>query len=463
MNIRFHAIGVEGRALLTLAAPLAAAQVSQMAMSLTTSLQLGHLDSLELAAGGLGASITSMLVLVTQGLLAGIQPSIAQARGRNDAMTQSTYALMLASAWSVVLLASLVIVVLLVNMEPLLLAASVEVDIAQRTAAYCRAFAWGIPPLLGYVPLRYYLTTLGRTRVVMLLAVAGALLNAAFGWVLIFGHMGFPRLGAEGGGYALSLTWWCLLAALFWHCHTQRQMPFARLPERAALRLGVKELFSVGWPIGGLYAAEIGLISLASVQMGQFGTVDLGAHLICLNIVNLVFMVPLALSQAATIRVGMITGLGEPTRAQLSGWVSLGLGAIFMAVTGLVLAWQQPRIVAWFLSPHDEHYSAISAVTAKLFLILAVYFVFDGLQAIATGALRGLKDTYVPMLICIAGYWILAFPTSLLLAYGMGMGVVGFWIGYALGLSGAAVALVYRWWQMARTPLSKTAHPSFQP
>lgn len=435
----------EYRALLALALPLATAQIGQMAMAVTTGIQLGHLSSLALSAGGLGASITSVLVLVSQGVLAGIQPIIAQARGRADEQTEAAYAGALWAALILALIASLLIVPVLMNMSTLLVWLGVEADIAGLTAAYCQGFAWGVPAILAYAPLRYYLAALEQIRVTLLLAFAGAVLNALLGGLLIFGDDDWTGLGAAGGGLSLSATWWCMLLALVWYCWFQRRLPKARVADRRALMCNIREVLAVGWPIGGLYAAEIGLVTLATVQIARFSSVELGAHLICLNIVNIVFMVPLALSQAATIRVARFIGLNQPAAARNSGGTALALAGLFMAFAGFFIALQQPRIVSLFLTQNDENFTAILELSQSLFLILALYFVFDGIQTVATGALRGLKDTRAPMLICLCGYWGLAFPVGLFLGRGLGWGAAGFWSGYAAGLAAVALALTLRW------------------
>ncbi|HEY0288060.1 MAG TPA: MATE family efflux transporter [Pseudomonas sp.] len=435
----------EFRALLALAVPLAAAQIGQMAMAVTTGIQLGHVGSLALAAGGLGASITSVLVLVSQGVLAGIQPIIAQARGRADEHTQQAYAGALWAALALALIASLLVVPLLLNLTPLLELMGVETDVAALTASYCRNFAWGVPAILAYAPLRYYLAALEQIRVILLLAFAGAAVNALLGWMLIFGTPYWTGLGVAGGGLALSTTWWCMLLALVWYCQVHRRLPQLRFLSWPTLVRNTQEVFAVGWPIGGLYAAEIGLVTLATLQVARLGPVELGAHLICMNIVNIIFMVPLALSQAATIRVATFIGLNQPWAVRRSGWSALMLAGLFMVLSGLLITWQEQRIVTLFLPSDDANFAAILELNHSLFLILALYFVFDGIQTVATGALRGLKDTRAPMLICLCGYWGLAFPVGLFLARGLGWGAAGFWCGYAVGLAVVAALLTLRW------------------
>lgn len=440
----------ELRALLALALPLATAQIGQMAMAVTTGIQLGHLSSVALAAGGLGASITSVLVLVAQGVLAGIQPIIAQARGRADEHTEAAYAGALWAALILALLASLLIVPVLMNMSTLLGWFGVEADIARLTAAYCQGFSLGVPAILAYAPLRYYLAALEQVRVILLLALAGAALNALLGGLLIFGSGHWTGLGVAGGGLALSGTWWCMLLVLAGYCLIQRRLPLVGISNWPTLGRNLREALAVGWPIGGLYAAEIGLVTLATVQVARFSPIELGAHLICMNIVNIVFMVPLALSQAVTIRVATFIGLKQPAAARHSGWTALALASLFMASAGLFITWQQPRIVALFLAEDDENFAAILQLSHSLFLILALYFVFDGIQTVATGALRGFKDTRAPLLICLCGYWGLAFPVGLFLGLELGWGSAGFWSGYATGLAAVALALTLRWQHTTR-------------
>ncbi|MBT9433111.1 hypothetical protein JZM24_15065 [Candidatus Sodalis endolongispinus] len=239
----------ETRVLLAIAAPLAVAQIGQMAMMLTASMVLWRLDSVALAG-----------------------------------------------AWLLSLLVSLPLILLLTHITPLLRLFGVTADVAGYAGQFCRAYAWGIPAMLCSAPLRYYLASLERTRIVMWVAFIVSGVHFPLSWLWVLGAGDARGHGIAGAGYALSLCWWLMLVGLALYSARQRMLPpgMLRLPARE-LRTAVGALLRIGWPIGGLYAAEMGLISFSSLLAGQFGAVSLGAHMVCMNVANIIFMVPLSL------------------------------------------------------------------------------------------------------------------------------------------------------------------------
>jgi MATE family multidrug resistance protein len=428
--------------ILGLAIPLAGAQVATMLMGVTDSVMLGHLSSDALAAGGLGANVAFMLIILMQGLQAGIQPLIAQARGAGD------HGPIGRAMWGgiiVGLVAILPIVLLLLQSDRFLVLIGEPADIAAAVLVYMRAFVWSIPASALVGLLRYFLSAVERPRITVLVAVAGVFMNLALNWALIFGHLGLPACGLAGSGYATSISWAVMGLALAAYVARERLLPagFWRLAWSERLR-GLRSVFRLGWPIAGIYAVEVGLFSVSSLLMARFGVVAVAAHQICLGVTALTFMVPLSVGQAATVRVGFHMGAGAVERARLSGFTAIALGVGFMACTACAIGLGRHLVFAFYLNRDDPDYGAVVALGTSLLAIACVFQMFDGAQVVAAGVLRGLKDTRVPMILGAIGYWGLGMTIGCGLAFWLGWGPVGLWWGFVAGLSTVSILLTLR-------------------
>ncbi|TMJ67251.1 MAG: MATE family efflux transporter [Alphaproteobacteria bacterium] len=270
--------------------------------------------------------------------------------------------------------------------------------------------------------------------------------NAVLNWVLIFGHLGAPALGVVGSGYASAINQWLMLAGL---ALCTRMMPgLAGLHiARGALatsRIEMANILRLGLPIGGLRGMEVGVFLLAGILMGLLGAAALGAHQLVLNCAGISFMVPLGLGQAATVRIAYELGAGRPFAARRAALVALALGIGFMSAAAVVL-WTAPEaIIAIYVDLADPANRETIEIARHLIVIAAIFQVFDGMQVIAAGALRGYRDTIVPMLLAGFGYWGAGFGTSWLFAFPLGYGAPGLWWGLALGLAVVAILLTIR-------------------
>jgi len=428
--------------ILGLAAPLAAAQVATMLMSITDSVMLGHLSSEALAAGGLGANVAFMLIILMQGLQAGIQPLIAQARGAGDT---APIGRALWGGFIIGALAILPIMLVLLRIDGILRLIGEPEDIATSVLVYERAFVWSIPASALVGVLRYFLSATERPRVTMVVAMAGVGVNLLLNWALIFGHLGLPAFGLAGSGYATAITWALMGLALAGYIGRARLLPadFWHLSWAERGR-GLEAVFRLGWPIAGIYAVEVGLFSVSSLLMGWFGAVAVAAHQICLGVCSLTFMVPLAVGQAATVRVGFHMGAGAVARARLAGFTALGLGVGFMSCSAVAIAFSRHLVFAFYLDRDDPNYGQVVSLGMNLLLIACVFQMFDGAQVVAAGALRGLKDTRVPMLLGAFGYWGLGMTIGVLLAFQAGVGPAGLWWGFVGGLATVSILLSQR-------------------
>ncbi len=442
----------EIRATIAIAAPLAAANLAQMAMQVTNTVMVGHLGAVPLAAAGLGTALYATLLMTSQGLLTAVAPLAAHAIGaghRRDAGGVATAGLIVAAALSAPIIA------ILITLPPLLAGLGYGPDLVAQIDRFLWAICWGVPPALAAAVLRFLLIAAFRTRIVMIVPLLAVPLNIALNWAFVFGHAGMPALGAVGSGCATAIVQWLMLLSfcLFMTIARLRLVSgIARsvLPQIAAI-------LRIGLPIAAMRGLEIGVFMMTGVMMGVVGADALGAHQLVINVAGVCFMVPLGLSQAATVRVAYQLGLGRPAAASRAGFGALMLGATFMLATATVL-WTAPRLLTGlYLDLADPANRGLVAIALQLFAVAAAFQLFDGVQVIAAGALRGYRDTAVPMLIAAIGYWAIGFAGGWLLAFPLGYGAVGLWLGLALGLASVAVALSLRLLSRARVHVRAAA------
>jgi multidrug resistance protein, MATE family len=436
-------IRAEVLATLALAAPLAAANLAQMAMGVTNTVMVARLGVMPLAAVGLGGMFYFTVGVMLQGILFAVAPLAAHALGARDRRAAGRIAgagLALAALFAVPFIAGLT------SLDRLLQALGYEAGLAAEIGRYLRALAWGAPAFLGFGVLQSLIAATSRTRPIMavvLICVAG---NAVLNWMLIFGHLGAPALGVTGSGYASSVNQWLMLAGLALCINIMPGLGGLHMLRGTfvAGRTEIGNILRLGLPIGGIRGLEAGVFLAASILIGLLGAAALGAHQLVINCASISFMVPLGLGQAATVRVAYELGAGRSVAARRAGFVALALGIGFMGGAAVVL-WTFPQaIIAAYVDIANPANRALVQIARRLIAIAAMFQVFDGMQVIAVGALRGYRDTFVPMLIAAFGYWGAGFAGGWILAFPLGYGAVGVWWGLALGLAVVAVLLTLR-------------------
>ena len=433
----------EAKALLHLAIPLAGAQLAQSATGFVDTVMMGILGQQVLAAGALGSVLFTCLLLIGTGVLAAVSPLAAAAFGAGKTEEVSHVARQGLWLAAVVALPS---TLLLLHSDALMRLLGQEDQNIRLASAYLRAIAWGIFPALGFAVLRNFVSALSQPRPVIVIMVAGTLVNMVANYVLMLGKFGFPALGIVGIGYASVLSLWGIFLALAFYILWQPQLQAYRVFQQLHKfeRRVFWDLIHIGLPIGVLASVETGLFTFTTFLMGRLGTVTLAAHQIALQTSAMAFMIPLGISYATTVRVGQQMGKRDPRRAKLAGYLGISLGAIFMAIMGLVF-WIVPEaIVSLYLDVHDPDNLAVVELAKKLLGIAAVFQLVDGIQVTAVGALRGIKDTHVPMLIGIFAYWCVGLTSGYILGFPLGWGGMGLWWGLAIGLAMAAGILTWR-------------------
>jgi MATE family multidrug resistance protein len=332
--------------------------------------------------------------------------------------------------------------------EPLLLWTGQDPDVSALAARYLGAIRWGFVPNLWFTALRGLCEGVARPRPVLAVTLLGVCVNVVGNYALMFGRWGFPELGLEGTGWSSALVMLVMFSALGVYTRRSRRLRgyriFAGLRRPDPEMLGA--LFALGWPIGIGFGLEAGLFTAATLVMGQFGQTALAAHQVALNAASVTFMVPLGIGMAGGIRVGQAAGAGDLKGASRAGWTAVGLGASFMMCSAL-LFWLRPEWVVWLYAGRQPD-PAVAQLAVGLLGVAAVFQLVDGIQATAAGALRGLKDTRVPMVIGAFSYWGLGLSLGAGLGLYGGGGPRGLWWGLTLGLAAAAVLLSSRFWRL---------------
>jgi len=434
------------RAVLALGLPLVGSHVAQFALHVTDTIMLGWYGVTDLAAGALGATFFFVLFTLGSGYGMAVMPLVATANASGNETDVRRVTRM--GMWLSIFFAVVVLPVF-VFAGPLLNLLGQDPDVARIGGGYLAIVGFGMAPALLAMVLKSYLAALGRTQVVLWVTVTAVFVNIGVNWLLIFGNLGFPELGARGAALASVIVQFVTLGALLAYAvllpalrQYQLLVRFWR-PDWTALR----RVNALGLPIGGAMLAETGLFAASAVMMGWFGKLQLAAHSIALEITALFFMVHLGIANAATVLVGRAKGRGDAValRAAARAAVILSVGfAVLSMVIYFVLAEQ---MVGLFLKPGDPDRALIIPVGVTLLYVAALFQLADGGQAMAMGLLRGVHDTRQPMIIAAVSYWLIGLPAGYGLGFVAGLGGIGIWLGLVAGLTTAAAALHWRFWR----------------
>jgi MATE family multidrug resistance protein len=424
-----------------LALPLIIAEVGWMSMGIVDTIMVGRLPNSAVAIGatGLGQSLYHSVAIFGGGLLLGMDTFVAQAYGRedlDDARHSLVNGLFLAFALTPVLMLAVSF------WPPLMQRFGISVELVGPMRPYLQALNWGTLPLLAYFALRRYLQAVNVAHPIMFALVSANIINAIGNWVLIYGHFGFHAMGIVGSGWStcgariyMALA---LAITLLW-VESKRSLPNWISAVRIDPRR-ISALLKLGSPAATQILCEIGAFSGATALVARLGPVPLSGHEIALNCAALTFMVPLGISSAAAVRVGQQLGRSDPKGARRAGWSAIVLGAAFMTCAGLVFV-SIPTLIARLFTPDPT----VIRVGARLLLVAAAFQLFDGVQTVATGALRGAGDTKTPMLANFVAYWLIGLPVGYLLCFRLGWGALGIWIGLCAGLMMIGSALLITW------------------
>jgi multidrug resistance protein, MATE family len=456
-----HPIRTELGAIVRLAGPLIAAQLAHVVMVFTDTVMMAMLGPAQLAGGGLGAASYSFVSIFCVGVIAAVGNLVAIRHGAADTagvtrLTQNGLWL----GWALALGAGL----LLWNLQPLLNLAGQQPDNVSGAMQFLATLVFALPGYMTFMALRGFTAAIGKPGPVMAISIGGAVANFVLNYVLIKGWFGLPHLGLAGIGLVTAVVMNVMALLLAWH--VMRHSAFAGYPLLRGLGrpqwTELKELLRLGLPIGGTYAVESGLFAFAALCMGALGSTQLAAHQIAIQSVYVAFMVPVGLSYATTFRIGQHFGAGRLLEARRAGRLGIGIGAACMLGFAL-LFWLAPQwVVGLFLDRQDPAFAEVVAMAVALLAIAAWFEFFDGIQTIAMGAIRGLKDAKTTFFVGLGCYWAIGAPLAWLLAFPLGWGAEGVWWGLAGGLACAAIGLTLAFeWKTTRllSPCSPVTTP----
>lgn len=432
----------EFRATLALGVPMAGAQLAQIAMNFTDVAMVGRLNQASLAGLAVGQPLYSLCFALGIGVVVAVNPLVSQAFGAGDRERMGEA---LKHGVAAAVGVSLIFWTLLPFAGLLLDTLGHPEAIAGLGALYLGAAGWGLLPALVFQAYKNGLDAVSMPRVGLVIALTGAVVNVGLNWLLIFGNWGFPAMGVVGAGWATTLV--NCLNALAIAVVAHRYSELGTCPRPAFNLASLRRVLEVGLPISGSIAVEVGLFVIAALMMGRLGVTEAAAHQIAIVCASTAFMVPLGLGLAATVRVGQRVGAGELAGVAPAGWSSVLLGAGFMACTAALFTLFPHPIIGIFI---DTHQPLLVEMAAQMLFLAGVFQVFDGVQVTAIGALRGLKDVKVPMLIGGFSYWAVGLTLSWWLGFFTPLRHVGVWIGLVVGLGVAAVALVLRFRALTR-------------
>jgi MATE family multidrug resistance protein len=434
----------EVRDTLILTAPIAAALLAEMGMGVIDYSMSGHLGPTALAAAGLGLQLLFTPMFWGMGAITATGAVGAQAHGAADveavseSMRQGFLMATLLSAPIMVIALVAIPLLPLVNHDP-------EV-VGQVGSIILIGLPW-IPLVYWFTVVRNFVTVMQRPTIVSICAVVGLPVSFLSNYAFMYGNWGAPRLGAPAVGLTGVIVALLHLAMIvvYVECvpELRRYRIFARLLHFNGRMMA--ELFRVGIPIAMAYLFETGLFFTVTVLMGIISTEALAAHNVVLNVCAMSFMIPYALSQAATVRVGYAVGAGQPEAARRAGYVAIWLGVGWMMVAASIMLSAPHLLTSIYLDLADAGTAGAVDLAASLFVIAAIFQIVDGTQVTTQGALRGLKDTTMPMVICGLGYWVFGLGSGVTMGFAMGYGALGLWWGLAIGLAVSASLLYLRW------------------
>lgn len=425
-----------------LALPIALTQLGQIAMMTTDLALIGRLGDNAVAAASLAHTVFFVAFVTGMGLVSAVAPLAAQALGaRQPRIVRRSLRVGL---WAALMLCVPMSLLPLYG-EQILLALGQAPDNARLAQRYLLGLTPGMAPALCFMAIRNFMGAVNRPEPGLWITLAAIPANAVLGYALIHGHWGMPKLELLGAGVATTTVNFGMCAAALWFAYSQR--PFKKFHVLGRFwRIDwplMRQLVVIGGPIALSFLLEYGLFSAAGLLMGVISTTALAAHQIALQIAAILFMVPFGIGMAATVRVGQAFGRGDITAIRRAGVAATVLGIIFMTVMTIAVILMRFEVVGFFFGETRQGLAAVD-LAATLLMVGATFFIADGVQTVAAGALRGLSDTRIPLLLAAISYWVIGFPAAWALAFRGGFGSVGVWIGLSIGTGIYATLLVWR-------------------
>ena len=421
-----------------LAGPIICASFIQVANAFIDTIMLGRFSPEHLAAGAIGASLWVFVMLAGMGFSMGLAPIVAQLNGSGH--KASVAGVFQQGVWLCLFFGIIMFIAVRVIANSLSLFDQ-DPSIVPLAKSYLYIVSWGLAASQLYLAGRYLSDGIEYTRPMMLIQLILLPTNAFGNYLLIFGNWGFPRLGVSGAAFATSITMVLGLILMVLNLKFNKHYRILRLFDnfQGPRKKTIHEILVISVPIAVAMILETTLFVSIALLMGKLGVLPLAGHQIAINYASLMFMIPLGLSMAATVRVGNAVGRYDYNEAKLRGWVAIGLSMLFMICSATILLFFNEQIARVYTND-----SQVISVAAGLLTLAGLFQISDGIQVSASGALRGYKDTKVPMLINFLGYWIIGFPLAYYLCFRLNYQATGLWWGLIAGLSTTAILLILR-------------------
>ncbi|HWF39097.1 MAG TPA: MATE family efflux transporter [Candidatus Acidoferrales bacterium] len=437
-----HYIADEARPMLRLATPIVLAEVGWMSMSIVDTMMVGRQADSALAIGAvsLGSTLYYVVAIFGTGLMLGLDTLVSHSYGAGD-LEDAHRSLVNGIYLSVALAPVLMGVVWL--WAPLLRGLKIQQSLLAQAIPYLHALNWSTLPLLLYFVFRRYLQGVNLAKPVMFSLLTANLVNVLGNWAFIYGHLGFRAMGTVGSGWATCVGRVYMAMVLLVYCiyYDLRYKTGLREASKRVHLPRVWKLVSLGFPAATQLGLEVGIFAVATAMISKLGAIQLAAHQVAMNTASFTYMVPLGIGSAAAVRVGQALGRRDAPAASRAGWTALALGSSFMLCMAIAF-WLAPQYIVRVYSPDPE----VVRTASQLLFVAAFFQLFDGLQAVATGALRGAGETRAPMICSVLFYWVAGLPLGYYLCFGVGWGAAGVWTGLCLALIliGSSLLLLWR-------------------
>ena len=434
---------------LRLGVPLIGAQIAQLAINTTDVLIVGHLGTDDLAAIVLASQFFFTIFILGTGFSTAAIPMAAHALAQGD--NRNVRRAIRMGLWASIIYSIVALPVFLFSHDILILLGQ-EPVVAAKAAIYLQIMGFAMLPAQLFMGLRSFFSTMHRAGVILAITILVLLLNAVFAYIFVLGHFGMPAFGLRGAAsVALGVNAFSFVAAA-WYIQRDEKLRsfeiFARF-WRADWHTFL-DVIKIGVPIGLMVLAEVSLFTVSSLMMGWIGTVQLAAHGIAMQFASMAFMVPLGLSQAATVRVGLAAGRRNQVEIFRAGLSAILLACCFAVLGGLLFVLKRESLAALFIDRDSTNAAELLATAGPFIAVAGAFQLFDGLQAVGAGLARGLKDSTVPMILAMISYWGIGFTGAYILAFPLGFGGIGIWYGFLTGLAAAAVTLNARFFLLMK-------------
>lgn len=425
--------------------------LAQAGMTTVDLMFIGRINAQSLAAATLGANLFYPFFIFAIGVMSAISPMIARERGARPHSVRDVRRTARQGFWAAAIMTPPALLAMW-NGETILIALGQEPALAAQAAIYLRGLMWSLPFYMLYLALRNFVAALERPGPALIAVLVAFIVNIAANWALVFGNLGAPALGIFGSGLATTIAAITLTGILAFFTTRDRRMRRYRVfgrfwrPDLPRLKL----LAVLGLPIALTMLFESAVFNAAVFLMGRIGQSALAAHAVAIQLASLAFMIPLGFAQASSVRVGLFLGARDWPALRRAGWTAFAIGVGVMIFTALPMILAPRLMIGAFMDVADPANKPVIALATTFLLVAAAFALFDGAQAVASGMLRGLHDTRVPMLYALFGYWIAGLPVGVLLAFPLGLGGVGIWIGLAVSLAVVALLMIARWMKLTR-------------